>query len=199
MFTMKPITNRKVVSTFDDIPITKKNTLVLCDIDETVLTPAISFKQVYNNELNRLLDLHRVIGVNPSTQSLIEEAHKNAVNQYFTNMNTYMPIHTDMEGFEDFLVRIENMNSTLMFITARTTQMRQRTEDQLAHLGIDHQKYKIQYSGDIPKGEFIKTHIQLNPYSDVLFIDDKDEFIKSVNSIHPQIKCYKFVYIGGGK
>ena len=42
------------------------------------------------------------------------------------------------------------------------------------------------------KGEYIKANINLSQFDNVIFIDDYQSSIASVQALFPEIKCYLF-------
>jgi hypothetical protein len=178
------------IDTFYSIDI-KQNTLILCDIDETIL--------FYD-------------GINPSWWSEIKKLHQIELNNHTTNIDSetdyaldkwhkYIdligPKHTDKKGFEDILQRIESNNSTLKFVTARNPYFEAITKKHFKELNIQtDSKYEIHYLAGEPKGDYIKNNIDLTEYDHIIFIDDLktniDSVIESLND-NNKLTTYQFV------
>lgn len=159
------------INSFDMVNITKPNSLVICDIDNTLL-----YWKKKSSELYYLVD-----ELYPGCNNDEKERYAND----FLNMykNIYPPIHTDSEGFDILVKKIENMSSQLIFLTARQKINEKFTKKNLNSIGIDLNKYPIHYTDN-----FIET----NKYSEIIFIDDYDSSILSVLNLFPTIICYKF-------
>jgi predicted ferric reductase len=127
------------INTFNDIPIIEK-TLVLCDIDETLLTTKII--KLVSNKDNKMVKL------------------------------CYLPKYTDKDGFLALLEKIKITNSKLIFITARRSTFAQITYNQFKLLDIDKNVYPIFFCGETPKSKIVKKNINLNNFSNIIFIDD---------------------------
>lgn len=176
------------ISNFDNVKITKSNTLIICDIDETLLT--------WNKKLN---DYHHVVknyfnlldNFNPTLEEIKKES------QCLLNIHCtiYKPTMTDRKGFNNLLIRIEQTKSEIIFLTARSYNVfnKRFTRQNFKDIGLDQDKYYIHWSGNcISKGKYIKEYVPINKYNDVIFIDDRESFIKTVSDILPNITCYKF-------
>jgi hypothetical protein len=103
-----------------------------------------------------------------------------------------IPKHTDYDGFNRLVRRVKQLGGEIQFLTARDGQYHYITKLHFNHIGIDSDLFKINYTNAGPKGEYIKKNINLLGYGEVLFIDDRDSFLMSVKTHHPQIICYKF-------
>jgi hypothetical protein len=178
--------NIKIINTFNDISITKENTLILCDIDDTVLT----FKH---------LDKDFMYFYNMIKQDFPDEDIDFIVNEARDFYNTYRsynkPIHTDYEGFTNMVTKLKNKNSNICFLTARNEEFKDYTKKDLNNIGINYDDFIIYFTGDkMSKGEYIKNNINLENINEIIFIDDYDNYLKSVIDLYPNIICYKFEY-----
>ena len=170
------------ISGFDEVKVTKEKTLVLCDIDDTVLH--------YPN----WEDSCRPILIEMGNQLSPEEFEKEL--QSLKNIFKVVrdPEHTDFNGFVRLLDRLKDKNGKLMFLTARTTEFEKGTRQHLKKIGLNSDEFEIHFtSNKITKGEYIKQKIDLSDWDDVIFIDDYESYIKTVTDLNPQIKCYKFI------
>jgi hypothetical protein len=177
------LSSTKVISSFNQVELTtNKKLLVLCDIDGTVL--------YFPNCDKFCEDFVKEFCPNGKNDSRYEQKLENLKNMY---RRIRSPTHTDYEGFVSMVKTINEINGKLMFLTARDSVSDSWTRRQLKQIGVNPEDFEIHYSGlRMTKGEYIKRHINLDSIEDVIFIDDRDSFIKSVKDLHPQIKCYKF-------
>lgn len=186
------LTGKEILSTipriysFNDIPL-EPRTLVLCDIDDTVLhfPERESFlKQMYD-------DLVPNFGE--------EAARKEVHSMYALYAHVRAPSHTDPDGFARLEERLVNRDGMLAFLTARNERDDRWTRDHLAKIGINEKKYKVLYTNnEMSKGEFIKTRlldhgINLGLWTHVVFVDDREDYLVSVKRLFPYVKCYQFV------
>lgn len=112
----------------------------------------------------------------------------------------FAPVMTDADGFHNLLNRIEKSNSEIMFLTARAKNEKNEkfTKKNFTDIGLDYDEYSIYYTNNnfISKGEYIKKNIIIkennDKYREIIFIDDYESYIKTVNDILPNVICYKF-------
>ncbi len=177
----------KPVNKFSDIPI-KPNTLILCDIDNTLLHhPAINNEWVDTIQQLFLLHNRSIIG-EYNTAKAAEDA-----NNYCNTLFDTIPMqHTDREGF---FAMVETATE-FAFVTARHEFARQFTYDNLRGLGIDPSGHVVHFSGNIPKGEYIRTNFDLSKYDYVVFIDDQVGNLQNVLGVvnHKGLELYQFQY-----
>ena len=170
------------ISSFTQLNLDNPRTLVLCDIDDTILHfperdsfckgivddfyPTSINSKTYNAELKRLKEMY----------NLIKD-----------------PKHTDYSGFVSMVNALKSTNGQLMFLTARHIDSDKWTRRQLKELGINPLEFDIHYTGAMmTKGDYIKQHIMFTNWTTTIFIDDFDPYIQSVRDICPEITCYKF-------
>ena len=72
------------------------------------------------------------------------------------------------------------------------------TKINFSHIGLDYNNFVTHYTNyetsKINKGEYLLTNaINLDNYEEIIFIDDNDRCLESVNRLFPNIKCYKFM------
>ena len=174
----------KKIHTFYSIDISQ-NSLVLCDIDDTLLV----FPKCPEAFYNEAYDYYTNIGYNAHlTKKFIYNDWE--LNRYFKK-----PSITDKEGFFHLLERIEKTNSTLCFLTARSGFYHQKTINDLEKVNINGNKFKIYYTNGSVKGDYIKQNINLLDYNNVIFVDDNNDQLENVNKEVPFITCYKFIHI----
>lgn len=170
------------INNFNDIEI-NSNSLIICDIDETVLT--------YRKNLRYFIELNKQISPNPSIYyfKALEDYEFYKINEYYDDI-----IHTDLEGFYNMIDKINQLNGNIIFLTARHHSSNDYTRKQLSSINIHHHNYSIYYTGNtITKGDYIKLYLDIDGYDEIIFIDDLDFNLNSVYETNPKIKCYKFV------
>ena len=175
------------INTFNQIHITSPNTLVICDIDKTLL--------YWNKEPEDFYSM--VIDDDYEYKLSPEEIYKEATS--FLNMYTHYfpPIPTDLIGWNNLENQIIETESKLIFLTARTKSISETwTEKNFKDIGLDYNKYQIYYTDNIlSKGDYINQYIDLTPHTDVIFIDDMNFQLDSVYNLDQEIKCYQFEII----
>jgi hypothetical protein len=170
---------------FSEINI-KPNTLVLCDIDDTLIHhPAI------NNSWISLINTF--FHIKNQTAFILYSKHiaVHEINKYVDEVFNTIPIrHTDRDGF---FAMLENV-ADFAFVTARTSVAKEFTYSNLRSIDVDPEKYPIHFCGNEPKGEYIKRTFDLTKYDHVLFIDDQVRNLENVLLIinHIGLKLYKF-------
>ena len=87
-------------------------------------------------------------------------------------------------------------NSKIEFIFKKLHIIELYTKKQFNDIGIDYNNYHVHYTNDkITKGNYIRNNIDLTEFDNIVFIDDYDTNISSVNEYNNNILCYKFVII----
>jgi len=173
--------NPKKISSFREIDIDPiKRTLILCDIDDTLLRWE---KNLY----------HFLAEVSVINQHMpLEVLYYQAQHRYAEYRLSVPPKQTDPAGFIYLLSKI-NPISKCMFLTARAPSL--HTANDFANIGINDKAFDIHYtSNKITKGEYIKKYIDILSYNDVIFIDDQPDYIQSVRIHEPSVRCFQFSY-----
>jgi hypothetical protein len=169
-----------IIHSFNQVVIKGSHTLILCDIDETLLRWNKSLEDIYNSY--KMLYPH----LDKSKLETLTE------NYYSIYRNTTSAIPTDLSGFMTLLARL-GTEGKLMFLTARSPSY--HTRDDLNNIGLQNYMFDIHFTANkIPKGEYIKKYIDFSRYNDVIFIDDNPNYINSVLINNPTIRCYLFDY-----
>lgn len=174
-----------VISSYDNINI-KNNSLILCDIDETVLK--------YNG-INREWWKQRFY-YHYDKDKDYDKADINSLNDWKNYIYNTQPTITDNYGFRNFIDKINETNSTLYFITARDKDMEIITEKHFNELNIDFYKEQIHYVGINSKGAYIKDNFKLANYNTIIFIDDREVHLNEVKDETKDIKevnTYHFI------
>lgn len=165
--------------------------IILCDIDDTVLTFRDSVKHAFAY-------VNSFLKENPESDEL---ARAQAHAKYTRLLDT--PTPTDLEGYADMLNRVNESRmrhgpflSEFCFLTARSQDGHEFTLQNLADVGmIDPRKYRIYYTANIMlKGEFIQKYmpdcvLDMDD-TQVIFIDDNLAQLESVSTLFPKITCY---------
>jgi len=169
----------KTICKFSEIDI-KPNTLVLCDIDDTLLHhPAI------NNAWISLMNSFFY------AKYPTQEKANNKMIKFVDKVFQLIPIeHTDRDGFFNMLEKSHGF----AFVTARTSSGKDFTYSNLISLDIDPEKYPVHFCGYEPKGQYINRVFDLSKYDNVVFIDDQERNLDNVllMTTHLGLKLYKF-------
>lgn len=182
----------KKIKSFREVEI-EENTLVICDIDDTILKYKITYEECYKIMKK---DWKNEYFENDEDK---EEFIRKTTLGYF---EMYKKIHhkkidhTDKDGFEDMLEKMDSL-SNLCFLTARSETSNKFTNEQMNILGIDVSKYNIYYTNNtISKGDFILNYVkEVKDYKNIVFIDDYLTNIESVKEKISEVKCYKFIIL----
>lgn len=179
------------INNFNQIELSNKKTLIICDIDETLFYWNKKTKDFYHmlkNDYNM---------TNNKFNLTDDEIEKEAFEFLNTYKCSFPPTITDPEGFKNLLNNINSsFGSKIIFLTARTSSPSTNNKFTRKHFeinGLEYDNFDIHYTNNlISKGEYIKEYIDLKDWDEIIFIDDYEEYIKSVKDIFPNIKCYKF-------
>jgi hypothetical protein len=172
----------KSINNFKDIEITNNKTLVICDIDNTIL--------FHDVKLDKFVNIIKNDGFNE--QEILELARQ----MMEIHCRIYPPSHTDLEGFKNLKDKVEKLNGKIIFLTARSYISDDFTKKQIQEIGLCYEEYEIHYTDNkISKGNYIKNNITTTIWNDIIFIDDYDFNLDSVKQILPESKCYKFEVI----
>lgn len=175
----------KTIQRFSEIDI-QPNTLVLCDIDDTLLHhPAINHDWMNLIHAFFYMQHYEITGTHDKNESLKKYT------QFYDEAFNNIPLqHTDRDGF---FAMVEK-STTFVFVTARQDVTRDFTYTNLRSLDIDPSTYKVHFSGSIAKGEYIMQNFELTKYEHVVFIDDQMRNVENVLSVvdHPGLEIYHF-------
>jgi hypothetical protein len=183
-----PLYPWKTINKFSEIDI-KPNTIVLCDIDDTVL-----HHPFLNSSWTSIITTFFMTKRFTERRFCDHFVAENDTDEYVQKIIKERPIaHTDRDGF----FNMADLARTLVFITARMPQTEQFTKENLLSIDIDPLVYKVWFSGFRPKGEFIASELDLTGYDHVVFIDDQVRNLENVHSklIHPHVELYKFEHV----
>ena len=96
------------------------------------------------------------------------------------NAHIQVPVLTEPQEFPAFLQRVFDANAHLVFLTARSVELRELTLIQLTKCGIEIDSKNVYFSRD--KGECLKSIVQAGGFTQVTFIDDMEHNVESVIS-----------------
>jgi hypothetical protein len=173
-----------IINSFDQIKL-KRNSLVLSDIDETILR----FDPIDGNWWRRQFDFHYQINKDYNA------ADTYASEKWIEIVTIHKPSHTDSIGFFRLIERIKRSDSCLEFVTARNTKLIPYTQKHFEDLNLNYMDWVVHHLSGKSKGQYIQSNFKLNEYDHVIFIDDLDNNLQSVldNVIHPSLSVYKFI------
>jgi hypothetical protein len=172
--------------------IVKKNkTLVICDIDETIMHFTNGTEQVNDNWWDQKKQQYmETLGCDSKT------AGAHAYQEWHELVKTTKPQFTDSKGFVKMLDKLNKKNSDIIFLTARKQDTRDLTHQHLTMLNIDPNGFELHFTSLNPKGPYIKSNIDINKYKQIIFIDDAKHNLDSVyETFNGQIECYHFSLI----
>lgn len=169
------------IHNFDEVCITN-NTLILIDIDDTTL--------YYDKNIYHFYNLSKETYPNMNHGDHMRVAY----NTYCKYVSNSRPSHTDSAGFNRLVERAKTSNSVIMFLTARHFMTEKSTRMDFASIGINYDLFKVHYTNnEISKGDYICKHINYTKFKEVVFIDNDETYIESVQKACPRVVCYKFV------
>lgn len=176
----------KLIRSFDDIKL-KPNTLILSDIDETIL----KFDQVNQTWWKNNFNSHYLV------HNDYAQADEYAFSKWIEVISITKPSHTDHTGFFRLLGRVQRSNSEIEFITARNSELILHTSRHFEDLELNYMDFQVHHLGGFSKGKYIQSMFgnKLSKYDHIIFIDDLEHNILSVldNVIHPSLQTYQFV------
>ncbi len=146
----------KEIKNYDEIMI-KKNTLVMLDIDNTI----IKFKTLYKNWWK---------DNEPNNPNLIDE--------WIRIVREEEPLMLDFDKFMNLLIKIKETNSDVIYITARNESLDELTYRQLISCGVSLNREQIYFS--YPKGKKLLEICNDKKYNNYIFVDDHLDNIEDV-------------------
>jgi len=150
------------IDSFNKVPITKNN-LILCDIDDTLITTKTIYLKPKSPESNK------------------------------PNIKLDIPIYLDKNGFKNLLQRLKDTESKLFFITARNEKSIKFTNEQFKLLNIDTNNYPIFYCGETDKSIIVNQFIDTTTYDNIIFIDDLTYNLRKMKkNFGEKVNCFLF-------
>ena len=174
----------ETINTFSKIEI-HPNTLVLCDIDDTLL-----HHPLLNHDWVSLIKTFFCLRHVP----ILNRTPEKESDKYFDEvLKSRQMQHTDRDGF----FAMYDKCAGFAFVTARQLCSKDYTYDNLRSIGIEPGNHiPVYFTGFENKGEYIKQYINLSKYDHVIFIDDQPRNLENVFAAieHPGLKLYQFKY-----
>ncbi len=153
-------------TSFRDICV-PNNGLVVLDIDDTVML----FKEMGRGWwASRETELSALHGPAKGRELVMSEWVRGA--------HLYVPTLTDPEEFPRFLQRVFEASAHLIFLTARSADLRNLTEFHLTSCGVAVASENIYFSRE--KGVALRKIVLSHGAADVIFIDDMEHNCESV-------------------
>jgi hypothetical protein len=160
------------------IPFLKKHTLVVCDLDYTLVHYGKPFMEFLKEAMKK-------------TQSdKLEQYEPVAYDIYHAYRDNHPPIPTDPSGFIHLMKEILQVNGTLMFVTARSPEYEAFTREEFKSLNLDYDFFDVHYIGSSCKGAFCKPYMP--KYRQLIFIDDYKKNIHAVQDLIPGSKTFLY-------
>lgn len=153
-------------TSFRDICI-PHNGLVVLDIDDTVM----HFKEMGRSWWAvREAEMAALHGPAKGREIVMSEWVRGA--------HIYSPVLTDPDEFPLFLQRVFEAHAHIIFLTARSAELRDLTEFHLAGCGVTVESTDVYFARN--KGVVLKAIVQSQGFTDVVFIDDMEHNCESV-------------------
>jgi hypothetical protein len=153
------------ITAFKDVHV-PAGSLVVLDIDDTVL---------YFKELGRQWWAKREREWTATHG--YAHAREQVMREWIDGAHVYKPILTD-EEFPKFMCRALDVGAHIVFLTARSADLRALTELHMASCGIEVEPEQLYFSRE--KGAALKQIVRNKGFSKVVFIDDMTHNIESV-------------------
>ncbi len=146
------------------IPFIKKRSLMLCDIDYTLVNYGKSFAEFLNEVSNEEVAAYRA---------------------YDDYIHSHPPRPTDHSGFIHLMKEILQQKGKLIFVTARPPEFEAFTRNEFKLLNLDYDFFEVYYLGGKSKGEFCQKYIRKHNYDHIILIDDYKKNIQSFHAFVP--------------
>lgn len=152
----------KDITSFSQIEYIKPNSLVVLDIDETILTFSNINREWWDKTYNNFLHLYKNK----------DEANKQSEILWANNISKNTPIILDNVNLHIFLEKASENKCELIFLTARNKNISDLTMKQLNYCGINIDASKVFYNRD--KGSELKNILEniFPNINHIIFIDD---------------------------
>lgn len=183
-----------LITRWRDLTPLAANTLLILDIDETVLWfPSISVAW-WEDLLLQLTAKHSA-----------EKAQQLAREEWLRIVSTETPAPTDPEGFRDLNEEMDRTGGRIVFLTARMESFSYLTRRHLQACGVS-KDVEIHFSSS--KGKAIRGITARHPLcTNVVFVDDKMTNVQDVKQRNPTVHCFQWGHVpafkietyGGGR
>jgi len=178
----------KIITTYDEI-ILHPNSLLVLDIDLTVIKYAYNDTDYVGSKSWKKDIMEQY---NPSTNPEDDYSYE-IWKQY---VRATQPEFINKQSFENLLINAEKHNVKIIFLTARTYDLKHLTESHFDILGIKNKE--IYYAMDHDNKGIMLDNIIAKKYNDVnniIFVDDLLKNIKNVQfHVTRQVDCYCFEF-----
>lgn len=168
-----------------------KDTLVVLDIDETIMEYTGVNNDYWWNLFNFYFEKLK-------DYDLAEEAAEKEWNELVVKSK---PKHTDREGINKLFEKIKEHSALFIFVTARNSAMSVETMTHFEHLGFPKDAWIFYDSNE--KGPRLKTILKMFPHlvkPKIIFVDDLDVHLISMErTFGPLVKCFKANFKKDGK
>jgi hypothetical protein len=174
----------KVEKYQESVYIISHKTSTKSNIDNTIL--------YFDKDLNYFYSFIKENMENLNDENIINES----IRLYNLYIDTNRPIPTDYQGFHKMSAK---KNIQVIFLTSRHIHTKELTKIHFDNIGINYNNFIVHYTNyeitKLDKGDYLLSNniIDFSNYEEIIFIDDSEFYLKSVNRIFPNIKCYKFV------
>ena len=169
-------------NSFRDIHI-PNNALVVLDVDDTVVLFREMGRGWWAEREKELVLLHGY-----------EKGREHVMREWVYGAHIHAPVLTDPEEFPRFLQRVFDVGAHLIFLTARSPDLRQLTLLHLTSCGVTVESENVYFSRD--KGAALKSIVQSQGFAEVVFIDDMENNLESVDKALKDVatlRLYHFV------
>jgi len=163
------------ISNLDKITLIE-NSLVVLDIDETIMTHREINGNWWKDKINFYLEIHHKF----------ELAQEYAYNDWKEYVMSTPPELINYSSFFNFLQEINNKNCQLIFITARNKDLENLTIDHFKRLNLEFMIPNIYYTKE--KGLLLKDLLRLKyqNFNNIVFVDD---LIENLYMVFFEIGC----------
>jgi hypothetical protein len=163
----------EVLHSFREVSV-PPNSLVVLDIDDTVMK-------------------FEAMGRAWWAKKEAEVGRDETMRQWIENARAQTPVLIEPEEFPAFLKRVFDASAHLVFLTARSADLRELTEFHLTHCGIEVESHNVYFARE--KGACLQSIVLSGGFKQVLFIDDMEhnveDVLKSLSGVC-EIQAYHF-------
>lgn len=158
--------NATKTTSFREIQVPKDG-LVVLDVDDTVMLFKEMGRAWWAEREAELIALH-----GPKV------GRELVMRQWVHGAHLYTPVLTDPDEFPHFLQRVFNAGAHLIFLTARSEDLRDLTESHLSSCGVKVESKNVFFARE--KGAALRSIVETQGFKNVVFIDDMEHNCESV-------------------
>ena len=162
------------------VPFIKKNTLVVCDLDYTLVHYGKPFIEFLNEAKAKI------------QSSDLEDYEPTAYELYRTHRSRCKPIPTDPAGFIHLLMEVLTLGGKLIFVSCRSPEYEPFTRQEFKTLNLDYDFFEVHHIGSQCKGTFSKRYLSKSKGSNIILIDDYKKNHRSFHALIPGSKTFLF-------